>query len=90
MPRLFSFHLEPPRVESARKRPQRRSPHATLKRGIRHLLLKELFAMKRKLRIAVTSLAALFIVLLLANYDYIIEERARQFTAAAWDGVLRS
>src|SRR5262245_23466808 len=44
--------------------------------------------MKRKLRIAVTSLAALFIVFLLANYDYILEERAIQFTAAACDGNL--
>jgi ankyrin repeat protein len=44
--------------------------------------------MKRKLGIAATSLAALFIVLLLANYDYILEVRARQFTAAAWEGDL--
>jgi ankyrin repeat protein len=44
--------------------------------------------MKRKLRIAAISLAALFIVLLLANYDDILEERARQFTAAAWEGNL--
>jgi ankyrin repeat protein len=50
--------------------------------------LKEFFDMKRKLRMAATSLAALFIVILLANYNYIREERARQFTAAAWDGNL--
>ena len=44
--------------------------------------------MKRKLRIAATSLAALFIFLLLVNDNYIREERAGQFTAAAWDGNL--
>ena len=42
--------------------------------------------MKRKLLLVSVSLATVFIGFVLANYSYLRDERARQFTAAAWDG----
>jgi ankyrin repeat protein len=45
--------------------------------------------MKRKLLLVGVSFAALISLLVLANKSYLREERARQLTAAAWDGNLR-
>ena len=44
--------------------------------------------MKRKLLLVAVFCVALFVVFMLASYSYIHDERARQFTAAAWDGEL--